>query len=44
MSNSSDSTMRLVVPEKVKLAPGEVLLDLEEEVRLLPKNQGCLAA
>jgi hypothetical protein len=35
ISNSDDSAMRLVVPEKVKLAPREVLLDLEEEVRLL---------
>ena len=30
-NNSSDSTIRLMVPEKMKLAPGEVLLDLEED-------------
>jgi hypothetical protein len=35
ISNSNDSTMRLMVSEKVKLAPGEVLLDLEEEIRIL---------
>jgi hypothetical protein len=39
-NNSSDSTMRLIVPEKVKLAPGEVLLDLGQ---ITSKNQGCLA-